>query len=163
MKVHHLNCGTMCPLAGRWVDGEGSIFSRGRRVCHCLLVETRSGLVLVETGLGREDVRDPRRRLGGLFCSLTLPRLDPAETAIEQVRALGHSPDDVRHIILTHGHCDHAGGIADFPDATVHVTSAEYEAMTSPRNGHERRVYRRVQWEHGPRWAAHQSSGDTWF
>lgn len=162
MKIHHLNCGTMCPLAGRWVEGTGSVLSRGHRICHCLLVETDSGLVLIETGLGKRDLEQPRKRLGSPFMGLTLPRLDPAETAEAQVRRLGFEQRDVRHIILTHGHCDHAGGIADFPDAQVHVTSDEYAAMTTPANMRERRVYRGAQWEHGPSWVRHTASGDSW-
>src|SRR5215831_1281788 len=78
MNVHHLNCGTMCPLLGRFVEGEGSIFSRGNRVCHCLLVETNAGLVLVETGIGMQDVLEPWRRFGWLLRGLTLPRFEPA-------------------------------------------------------------------------------------
>lgn len=49
MRVHHLNCGCMCPLGGPLMDG----FSRSptaRLICHCLLVETERGLVLVDTG-----------------------------------------------------------------------------------------------------------------
>jgi glyoxylase-like metal-dependent hydrolase (beta-lactamase superfamily II) len=128
-----------------------------------LLVETPSSLVLVETGIGERDLREPRRRLGCLFLGLTLPELDARETAVAQIRALGFSPNDVRHVFLTHGHCDHAGGIADFPDAQVHVTADEYDAMTAPRSLRERLVYRAAQWEHGPHWAPHRASGDTWY
>ncbi|MDB4987215.1 MAG: hypothetical protein JWN04_2393 [Myxococcaceae bacterium] len=162
MKIHHLSCGTMCPLAGRWIEGAGSVFSRGHRICHCLLVETDSGLVLIETGLGKRDLEHPRKRLGSSFLGLTLPRLDPAETAEAQIRRLGFTQRDVRHIILTHGHCDHAGGIADFPDAQVHVTSDEYAAMTTPANMRERHAYRPAQWDHAPNWVRHTTSGDSW-
>ncbi|HAC66528.1 MAG TPA: MBL fold metallo-hydrolase, partial [Pseudomonas sp.] len=37
MRIHHLNCGCMCPLGGALYDG----FSRGlaaHLACHCLLV-----------------------------------------------------------------------------------------------------------------------------
>jgi hypothetical protein len=50
MKIHHLNCGCMCPFGGAFYDG----FSKGLHahlVCHCLLIETdRDGLILVDTG-----------------------------------------------------------------------------------------------------------------
>jgi glyoxylase-like metal-dependent hydrolase (beta-lactamase superfamily II) len=127
-----------------------------------LLVETASGLVLVETGLGSQDIQQPRRRLGCLFVGLTRPRLDPEETAAAQIQRLGFATRDVRHIILTHGHADHAGGIADFPDAVVHVTADEHDAMTAPRTVHEGRVYRTGLWDHGPQWAVHREGGDSW-
>ena len=56
MRVHHLNCGCMCPLGGALFDG----FSKGltaQLVCHCLLLETdQHGLVLVDTGFGSRDI-----------------------------------------------------------------------------------------------------------
>ncbi|MBE9499774.1 MBL fold metallo-hydrolase [Streptomyces sp. GKU 257-1] len=39
----------------------------------------------------------------------------------EALARLGHRPEDVRHILLSHLHRDHTGGLADFPEAVVHV------------------------------------------
>lgn len=100
MHIHHLNTGTMCPIGKSLVNGTGSIFQRARMVCHCLLVETGDGLALVDTGIGLDDIADPQR-LGTRWVRQTAPRLDPAETALHQVKALGYSPDDVRHLLLT--------------------------------------------------------------
>ena len=44
----HLNCGTMCPPSERATRGRGGWLSRGHMVCHCLLLETDAGLVLVD-------------------------------------------------------------------------------------------------------------------
>ena len=43
-------------------------------------------------------------------------------------RALGLDPRDVRHIVVTHLDLDHAGGLADFPDAKVHLHAREHAA-----------------------------------
>ena len=49
MRIHHLNCGTDCPLGGALFDGR-SVSPLGRLVCHCLLIETDAhGLVLIDT------------------------------------------------------------------------------------------------------------------
>ncbi len=61
MRIHHLNTGTMCPIGRRLVNGTGSIFQRARMVCHCLLVETKDGLALVDTGIGLDDIANPPR------------------------------------------------------------------------------------------------------
>ncbi|AKF04821.1 MBL fold metallo-hydrolase [Sandaracinus amylolyticus] len=160
MRVHHLNCGTLCPASARFVTGEGSFFARARLVCHCLLIETdRDGLVLVDTGLGTHDLRDPRTRLGRTFLRRNTPRLDPQETALAHVERLGFRREDVRHVIPTHLDLDHVGGLGDFPDAQVHVLGDEHDAALGARR---RAGYRPLQWAHGPRWTRYAVDGDRW-
>jgi glyoxylase-like metal-dependent hydrolase (beta-lactamase superfamily II) len=93
-----------------------------------------------------------------------LPALDEAEVAVNQVRALGYDPADVRHILVTHLDPDHAGGLADFPDAQVHVHAAEHRAALARRSMADRNRYRPGLWDHDPRWALHDvDGGDDWF
>ncbi|MFP2927042.1 MBL fold metallo-hydrolase [Pyxidicoccus sp. 3LG] len=163
MQVHHINCGTLCPGGGaRFVLGEGSLFGRARMVCHCLVLETRQGLVLVDTGLGTRDLQDPSR-LGRRFMARNSPRLDPRETAVAQVERLGFRREDVRHIIPTHLDLDHAGGLSDFPTAEVHVFRDEYDAAQNPVGRSKKFGFRPVQWAHGPRWSPHEVAGERWF
>lgn len=157
MRVHHLCCGTLCPVAGHLLN------DCGRLVCHCLLVELAEGLLLVDTGLGREDMRPGSRRVGRLFGTLVRPVHDALETAVEQVQRLGFSPHDVRHIVLTHLDLDHAGGLADFPRAAVHVLEDEYLAATMPANARERMRYRPAQLAHGPLWHRYRAEGEPWY
>jgi glyoxylase-like metal-dependent hydrolase (beta-lactamase superfamily II) len=164
MRLHHLNCATMCPPSRRLVNGTGGLFEAGRMVCHCLLIETDQGLVLVDTGLGLADIHDPAASLGARFVRMTRPRLNADETAARQVAALGYRPQDVRHIVLTHLDLDHAGGISDFPWATVHVHTAEHQAAMRRATSAERRRYRPNHWDHGPTWATYPSAdGEKWF
>jgi glyoxylase-like metal-dependent hydrolase (beta-lactamase superfamily II) len=151
MRVHHLNCGTMRPLGGPVLG------------CHCLLLEAEGGLVLVDTGFGTADVAHPRRRLSGLLRRIAGVRLDRMDTAVEQVKELGFRPKDVRHIVLTHLDFDHAGGIADFPGATVHVLAAEAAAARRRAGFWARRRYRPVQWRAVARWQEYRPDGEPWF
>jgi glyoxylase-like metal-dependent hydrolase (beta-lactamase superfamily II) len=163
MRVHHLNTGTMCPVSARLVNGRGRLLGRARMVCHALLIETaRDGLVLVETGLGTGDIADPGR-LGAAWLNLAAPRLDPAETALAQVRGLGFSPDDVRHIVATHLDLDHAGGIPDFPRARVHVHRREHAAAMAREGRRARWRYVPGHWQHQPDWQLHDGDGERWF
>lgn len=162
MRIHHLNTGTMCPIGKRLVNGSGSIFQRARMVCHCLLVESNDGLVLVDTGIGLDDISDPPR-LGRKWVRQTTPRLDPAETAVRQVKALGFSPDDVRHLLLTHLDRDHAGGVPDFPKAKVHVDRKEYDMAVTHQLAPPEGRYITAQWKHGPDWAFYGVEGEDWF
>ncbi|WP_426149784.1 MBL fold metallo-hydrolase [Pseudomonas sp. DC3000-4b1] len=162
MRIHHLNCGCMCPLGGALFDG----FSRGltaRLVCHCLLIETdNDGLVLVDTGFGSQDVKIPSQRLSGFFRYFNNIRLEHRYTALEQVRQLGFSPTDVRHIVLTHLDFDHAGGLEDFPQATVHVLQAEMDAARQASGWRDSRRFRRQQWDRVGNWAFYQPEGERW-
>lgn len=154
MKIHHLNCGTMRPVGGRLLNR-----SPARVICHCLLVDTGGELVLVDSGVGLADMEDPLR-LGPMRHLLNLRR-DPEETAVRQVQRLGYDPRDVGHILLTHLDLDHAGGIADFPGARIHVYRPEHEAATAPRTYRERERYRPAHFAHGPRWAIHEDVSET--
>jgi glyoxylase-like metal-dependent hydrolase (beta-lactamase superfamily II) len=162
MRIHHLNCGCMCPIGGALFDG----FSRGLTaclVCHCLLIETNSGLVLIDTGFGKRDIKAPLSRLSPFFMNLNRIQFEQKYTAIAQIEQLGFKASDVRHIVLTHLDFDHAGGLEDFPDATVHVMLSEIEAARERRGfiGHER--YRPSQWDKVKDWKYYSAGGEPWF
>ncbi|MDX8143483.1 MBL fold metallo-hydrolase [Lentzea sp. BCCO 10_0061] len=151
MKVHHLNCATMRPP-----------LVAGGIVAHCLLIETDQGLTLVDTGFGTHEVSDPKATIDPLSRKLLKPALDITETAISQIERRGYTADDVRHVLLTHLDLDHAGGLRDFPKATVHVLDAELEAATNPKGTKERARYPKAQRE-GVTFETHKAEGEDWF
>ena len=162
MHIHHLNCGCMCPVGGALFDG----FSRGltaRLVCHCLLVETNQGLVLIDTGFGLRDVNSPYERLSPFFIHFNGIQFDRKYTAIAQVEQLGFSARDVRHIVLTHLDFDHAGGLEDFPEAIVHVMQPEIDAAQDRRGFIASQRYRPDQWDEVKRWKFYSAGGEPWF
>ena len=164
MRVHYLKCGTDCPLGGALFDG----FSKGLFgliPCAVQLVETDQGLVLIDTGYGTEDVRHPHPRLSKFFRFMLNIQFDMRETAKSQIKALGYSPRDVRHIVLTHLDFDHAGGIEDFPHARVHVMAAEREAAEKARQGFvAKRRYRPEQWDEVRDWRTYGAGdGEHWL
>lgn len=162
LRIHHLNCGTMCPHGRRLMAGEGGWLEPAEMCCHCLLIETADGLILVDSGLGADDVGEPQR-LGRAFLASVRPQLRIEETALSQVRALGYSAADVRHLVVTHLDLDHAGGLPDFPDAQVHVFDPELRAAMAP-DLRERLRYCAAQWTHGPDWRTyHLDRGERWY
>lgn len=163
MRVHHLNAISLCAAGGLLLDARTPA-SRVRLPCHCLLVESRDGLVLVDTGLGLRDVRQPETRLSRAFLSLMAPELREELTAVRQVERLGFDPEDVRHVVLTHLDCDHAGGLDDFPWATVHLLAAEEAAARTRRTRLDRMRYRPQQWGTRARWRTYRGGeGEPWL
>lgn len=163
MKVHHINCGTMCPFGGGIMDGVSRWLDPATIVCHCLLVETNDGLVLIDTGLGNRDIQEPRRRLSSLFRVGMRVRLIPEDTALAKIEALGFKGSDVRHIVLTHLDFDHAGGIEDFPQARVHVYRRELNAARHRETMIDRGRYRPQQWDEDIQWQLYGEMGEPWY
>jgi len=152
LAIHLLNCFTCnLRLSRRWKSGT-----------LCLLVETNQGLVLVDTGIGTEDYQGPPAVLR-LFQLITVVPLDREEAAVRQVARLGYRPDEVRHIVLTHMHFDHCGGLPDFPHAKVHVNRREHEAFFGrPRRWADFGYVRRHA-AHRPDFVLHHETGEHWF
>ena len=152
MAIRFLNCFTCnARLPAHWRSG-----------ALCLLVETDQGLVLVDTGPGQEDYVH-RPGILRAFQLITIVPMDPEQAAVRQVVALGYKAGDVRHIVLTHMHFDHCGGLADFPQATVHVHRREYEAFTGPRRRWTDLAYVRRHIAHQPKLALYDDAGESWF
>ena len=99
------------------------------------------GLVLIDTALGSasaESLRDypgrvPTKALG----------LEMGVPVFHRLAEAGFDPADVKHIVCTHLHLDHAGGIADFPGAELWVDEQEWAsaAKTTPLGGYRTGPY----------------------
>jgi glyoxylase-like metal-dependent hydrolase (beta-lactamase superfamily II) len=165
MRIHHLNCISTCPLGGKLMDDRTeSIIQRGHLACHCLLVETDVGLVLIDTGLGLRDVHAPETRLSRFFLSLVSPDFREDMTAVRQVERLGYHPRDVQHIVLTHLDFDHAGGLDDFPHARVHLLADERDHALAQRTWLDRQRFRPQQWSSWERWRVYRAGeGERWY
>jgi glyoxylase-like metal-dependent hydrolase (beta-lactamase superfamily II) len=150
LRIDHLNCGSLRP----YIPAIDSLV-------YCLLAETDDGLMLVDTGFGIQDYTAPTR-LVRLFTALMRSPRDLAETAAYQVERRGHARRDVRHIVMTHLHIDHAGGLPDFPDARVHAHRLEHEAAMRPK-GLIERFYISEHWAHGPQWVLHDQVNTEWY
>lgn len=158
ITIHHLNCCTNRPMAGRLFNERFPC----RVVSHILVLETENGLVLVDTGIGMDDMKSPERL--GFMHIINRPHLDENETALKQIEKLGFRAKDVNHIVMTHLDLDHAGGIPDFPNATIHVLKRELEAAMKPESFKERERYRNLHWAHSPNWEVYEENdGEPWF
>lgn len=72
--------------------------------------------VVIDTGFTADSARRRQRDL----------LIDPAQG----LRMLGVDPAEVRDVILTHLHYDHAGNFAAFPEARLHLQESEMAYAT---------------------------------
>ncbi len=86
-----------------------------------LVVDTGEVLLLIDTGLGEPVYADEGR-------------------LIESLSALGIAPEDIDVVVITHGHWDHIGGIADeegrlhFPNARHVLSRTAWKFWTTEEN-----------------------------
>jgi len=95
----------------------------------CWLIEHPEGLIVIDTGEsshandpGYQPWWHPVMQRGGRSW------VKPEEEVGPRLRALGFDPLDVRWVIMTHMHGDHAGGIGHFPNSEVLLSKPEADA-----------------------------------
>jgi N-acyl homoserine lactone hydrolase len=105
------------------------------------LIDTDDGPVLVETGLNPDGRRDPTAAAGerARAAKLMLREEDDIRARLKEI---GLEPADVRIVILSHMHWDHAGGCKFFPHATFVVQRAEYRFALYPDRAFSRSYVR---------------------
>lgn len=126
----------------------------------CFAIEHPEGTIVIDTGES-SHANDPGYQPWWHPFVRTSERrwVTPEQEVGPQLRALGIDPGDVRWLVMTHMHGDHAGGLSHFPDAEI-VMSAREASMalsrTGPANGYLNHHYpswlhpRRVQFETDP-------------
>jgi N-acyl homoserine lactone hydrolase len=93
-----------------------------------VLEHPTEGLVLIDAGYGRRTAADPSDYPGPRQTKLLGLVMEPGAAAADRLPEAGLAADQVAHVIVTHMHSDHIGGLEDFPGAALHVTEAEWAA-----------------------------------
>ena len=136
IRIHTLHTGKVCVSPDLPFGGEDcppwraagiftSVKNRLWLPVSVYLSEHEKGLVLVDTGWSRsmspDGVLDKRAQIKSLGSRL-LQRVNQGvvgkgQTAREQLALLGHAPEDIDYVLLTHLDCDHANGLPDLAGA----------------------------------------------
>lgn len=160
MKIHAIQTGTVAVTAA-WREGVGS----GRRrllnairdhewteplPIYAFAIEHPEGVIVVDTG------EAAAASLPGYFAGwhpgvrAFREWVAPTEEIGPQLERLGIRPADVRFVVLTHLHTDHAGGLLHFPHNEILVSRAELDYASGLRG----RVRGYVANTHWPDWFA---------
>ena len=97
------------------------------------LIEHPDGLIVVDTGERAAASQPGYFPVWHPYYRSVAFDITPEEEIGPQLRRMGVDPQkDVRHVVLTHLHTDHAGGLYHFPKSTVWVEKHAYRAATGP-------------------------------
>jgi glyoxylase-like metal-dependent hydrolase (beta-lactamase superfamily II) len=126
----------------RVADGQNRI----RMATNCVLVESGSDLVLVDSGIGDKNDEKFRRMFG---------MEEGAERLPQSIRRAGFEVGDVTHVVLSHLHFDHCGWntreeggrvVPTFPKARYWMERGEVDHARHP-NERDRASYDPRNWE----------------
>lgn len=88
----------------------------------CMLIENQEGLVLFDTGCHPRAMTERWNEENRLRTPVTIGEHEGILAALKQ---LGYGPDDVKYVVLSHLHEDHAGCLEFFRKAQVFVSDKE--------------------------------------
>lgn len=141
MRLHAFDCGWLGADMRRFLTG-GTGYVRVPVPVY--LIEHPRGLVLFDSGLHADTRVDAEKKLG-LLAKLFAVQFGPGEAAGERLEARGFHPSRITHLVTSHLHFDHAGGLAQIPNARLVVQRREWEAGRTPelmqKNGYDPRDY----------------------
>jgi N-acyl homoserine lactone hydrolase len=88
----------------------------------CYLIEHKNGTLLWDTGLPDALAQMPGGTTMGPF------KLSVQKPIVEQLKATGYSPENIRYLAFSHMHGDHSGNGNPFAKSTLIVQKEEYDA-----------------------------------
>ncbi|MCF8024496.1 MAG: N-acyl homoserine lactonase family protein [Desulfobacteraceae bacterium] len=95
------------------------------------LISHPEGNVLFDTGPNPEVFSNPEAVWGGLSKAFN-PIGDSDCGVVPQLNRIGFTPGDIRYVVNSHLHFDHAGGNRFFPNAIFLVAKKEIKCARSP-------------------------------
>ena len=97
---------------------------------YAYLIEHDEGLLLLDTGECARSTRPGWFPSWNPFFRLVVDiRVEPQDEIGSQLRSRGIDPrEDLKHVVLSHLHHDHADGLSDFQGADIIVSDENYRA-----------------------------------
>lgn len=138
MQIHAIQTGTVA-VTKSWREGRGNGQARLLRSLldrewteplpiFAFAIEHPEGVIVVDTGeTARAAEPDYFPRWHPLLRFAVREQVEPEQEIGPHLKQLGIAPKDVRMVVMTHLHTDHAGGLHHFPDTEILVTSADLD------------------------------------
>jgi glyoxylase-like metal-dependent hydrolase (beta-lactamase superfamily II) len=94
-----------------------------------LLRHPEMGPVLVDTGYSRRFFTETAAFPARIYRGITKVTLTDEGGIASQLARIGVAAEEVKHVVITHFHADHIGGLRDFPEATFHCSEAAHDSV----------------------------------
>jgi glyoxylase-like metal-dependent hydrolase (beta-lactamase superfamily II) len=91
-----------------------------------LIEHPENGLILYDTAYTERFYEATKRFPNIIYAKITKVEINQEDEIKSQLLRNGVDPNDIKHILLTHFHADHIGGLLDFPNATIHTSRKAY-------------------------------------
>ncbi|HUJ50395.1 MAG TPA: N-acyl homoserine lactonase family protein [Bryobacteraceae bacterium] len=129
-KLYVLDCGWSHNAdESRWTPG----VNVGKPIDmseNCYLIHDSQGYFLWDTGYSDKVADMPDGQVSGGGATV----VRRSKTLAAQLSAIGVSPSDIKYVGISHTHPDHTGNVELFPQATLMIQKAEYEAAMSAKS-----------------------------
>jgi len=126
-------------LSDGWTSAPEGVMIRGGQwsykiKCHAtaFLLRRASGYILVDTGYSSR-IMQLQSIWHRAYRLITPVHMTDNEGICGQLKKLGVRASDIEHVVLTHLHPDHIGGLRDFPDAKIHLRGPAIEFLRASR------------------------------
>ena len=142
MKIHAIQTGTVAVKKSQRDGSRGDGYLRLMITLsdrnwieplpiYAWVIEHPEGVIVIDTGetartsqAGYFPWWNPYYRVGSRFY------VQPDDEIGPKLRSINIPPEEVRWLVMTHLHTDHAGGLHHFPNAAIFVSRPEYEVAT---------------------------------
>ncbi len=129
-SVQYFDCGScknFMPLIYLWHKPQVRRFPSG-----VFLIKHSDGrYILFDTGYSRVLYKTGIK--GWLYRTLNPTTIEPENEIATQLSVQGIDPNSITHVVLSHLHPDHIGGIASFPDSSFIISRSMHKILQQPK------------------------------
>jgi glyoxylase-like metal-dependent hydrolase (beta-lactamase superfamily II) len=98
-----------------------------------LIMHPDFGWIIFDTGYTERFYKETKFFPNKIYALATKVHIIANEEIKEQLNTLGINAQDIKHVVISHFHADHIGGLKDFTNATIYCSKTAYqEAKNTP-------------------------------
>ena len=92
-----------------------------------LLHHPKKGWILFDTGYSSRFYEFTKKYPNKIYANATKVVVNETDEIKNQIKSIGLETSDIQHIIISHFHADHIGGLIDFNNATIYCAKKAYQ------------------------------------